>query len=148
MALRSPRSLKGLVLKVNLVHFSHDLGCTIPTIRAVRLKGLKTVDIQLGHVEIGKSIDDPVGNQPTNPTALQDAEGVEPSRHEEVPQFGRLSHQGREVGGEALGAAEELPNRGFTRSGNPLEGVLEIRDHPIHVRIEVGKRKRARHPVQ
>jgi hypothetical protein len=79
------------------------------------------------------------GHQPADAAAGEDAQGVEARGDEKVAQLGRFAHQRREVGREALGAAEELAHAGASGGGHALEGVLHEGHHAVDVGLDLAE---------
>ena len=67
-----------------------------------------------GDVDVGPAVDDPVRHHAAEAAAGEDADRVEPRGDEVVLQLGRLADDRREIGREALGAAEELLHAGLS----------------------------------
>ena len=96
-----------------LVDEAQGLDGALAAILGIGLIGVQPVDVEGGHVHVGRAVDDPVGEQAADAAAGEDADGVEPRGDEVVLELGRLADDGAQVGREALRAAEELLDAGL-----------------------------------
>jgi hypothetical protein len=59
---------------VDLVHLAQNLDGAIPTERPGRVETLKAIDVQLVHIHVGQTVDDPVGDESPHASGRQDAQ--------------------------------------------------------------------------
>jgi hypothetical protein len=102
---------------------------------------VQPVDVEAGDVDVGAPVHDPVGEHPPEPSPRQDSDRVQARRDEVVLELRRLSHDGLEVRGEALRAAEELPDPGLERDGDALHRSLDVRAHAVPVGRNLAERE-------
>ena len=97
---------------------------------------VQPVDVEPGDVHIGPASGDPVRQHAAQPATRQDAHRIQPSGDEVVAQLGCLSHDGGEVGGEALGPAEERADARVGSDGHAAHRSLDVRPHAIPIGLQ------------
>ena len=140
-ALHPARGLHRPARVVALVHLPERLHRAGPAVLRVGLVAMQPVDVQAGDVDVGAPGDDPVRQRPAESAAGQDADRVQPGCDEVVPQLGRLADHRRQVGGERLGAAEELPHPQVKGHRHPAHRLLQVGPHPVPVRRDLAERE-------
>ena len=108
----------------------------------VRTQGVREVvaaeaaDVDGPEVVGGLAVRDPFGQRHAGAAAGGDAEGVEAGADEEVSHLGGLAEDEVAVGGEALGAVDELLDAGVLERGDAAEGELHDRLEMVPVVVE------------
>ena len=115
--------------------------------RGRRLEGLQPCGGNRGHVDVRVAVHDLVGEHAADAGTGEDADGVEASGDVVVAQLGRLADDGRQVGRERLGAAEELLGAHLETRGHAPHGLLEKRRDPLPIWIELAEGEGVRHAL-
>src|SRR5262249_39442496 len=76
----------------------------------VGLVRMQPVDVHGRDIDVRAAADDPLREGAADAATGKDADRVQPGSYEEVPKLRRLADDRQQVGREALGAAEELPD--------------------------------------
>ena len=135
-ALHAAGGLHRPVRVVALVHHPQRLDGTGAAVLGGGLVRLGAGDVEAGDVDLRVAAHDPLGHHPAEAATGEDADRVQPGGHEVVGDLGRLAHDGGEVGGEALRAAEERADAGLGADGHPAHGPLDVRAHPVPVGLQ------------
>ena len=145
--LRPARGLHLLVGVVRGVHPAEALDRAGRAVLRVALVGLQPVDVEARHIDRRVTRGDPLRDRAAHPAAGEDADRVEPGGHEVAAHLGRLADHRLKVGGEALGAAEELPDADLVRHRDAAHRGLEVRAHAVPVRRQLEERRGVGDPV-
>ena len=115
--------------------------------RGRRLEGLQPCGGNRGHVDVRVAVHDLVSEHTADAGPGQNADGVEAGGDVVVAQLGRLAYDGRQVGRERLGAAEELLGAHLETRGHAPHGLLEKRRDPLPIWIELAEGEGVRHAL-
>ena len=110
-----------------------------PAIFRVGLVGMQAIDVEAGDIDVGRARDDPMGEHAAEPATGQDADGIEPCRHEVAAKLGGFANNGPQVRREALGSAEELADADLIRDRHARHGFGQEGRHALPVRRQLGK---------
>ena len=138
-ALAVARRLRNAGGVVPPVHESQRLDDTRPSVLGVALVGMEAVDVDPRDVDARVAGRDPVGQGPADAAAGDHADRVEARRDEVVPDLRRLAERDRQVGREALRAAEELPDPDVARGRDAAHRRVEEGRHAVPVRLDLAE---------
>ena len=113
---------------VHAVQESQTFDGPVVQVGGVVLKGVKAPDVHLGQVLCGLALNDPLGQGLTGTCRRGDSARVQACRHEEIPQFGRLSQDVVVVRREALRPHQEPDDLDIFHGRDSLYGLLQ-KDH-------------------
>ena len=102
---------------------------------------MQAVDVEAGHVDVGSAGQHPMRQHTTHPAAGEDADRVHSGGDEVVAQLRRLTDDRKQIGGEALRAAEERADPRVERDRHSAHGPLEVRAHAIPVGLDDPERE-------
>ena len=92
------------------VDHAERLDGPLPPVLGIGLIGVESVDVDAGDVGVRTTVEDPTGDQASESAGGEDPDRIETGRDEVVAQLGSLADDRGQVGSEALGSAEELPD--------------------------------------
>ena len=113
--------------------------------------GAEAADVHLPEVEAGLAVDDPLGHHLADPAGAGETVGAEAGADEEARHLG-LAEAELVVGGERLGAVDQLGDRDLVHRRHPALGVLDdlLQAVPVlfqQAAVEVGRDRSRRSPV-
>ena len=85
--------LKCFIGVMNFIHLTHDFDGAVLPVLPVRLILLKTINIQLGHIDIGLAFNNPMSQKAADPAPLQNPQGIQTRGHIKILEFGGFTHQ-------------------------------------------------------
>ena len=118
---------RGLDLAVGPVHLKQQpeaLARALGQVASVVLKAAEACDVELGEIDAGLALDDPLGENLAGAGGIEDALRVEAGGDKKIPQLRRLAHDELVVGGEAFRPVEELADRRALKAWNQVHRVL------------------------
>src|SRR6266545_4192340 len=135
----APRSTSRRCSGENLAPRAERLAGTGRPVLRVALVPVQPVDVEPGHVDVGPPVQDPAGERLPDPAAGQDADRVQPGRHEVVAKLGCLADHRLQVGREALRAAEVGAYTGVQRDRDALHRLFQVRRGAVPVRWQLAE---------
>ena len=118
---------------VALVDHAERLDGALAAILRIGLVLVQAVDVDAGHIGVGRAVDDPVRKQAADAAAGEDADRIQPSGDEVILELGRFADDRAQVGREALRTAEEFLDPGFERDRNAAHRLFQIGRHAIPI---------------